>query len=240
LCEAQFTAATRGVHTLSKARPRTVGGRLSRLPPSPDAEAASLAGIPDSDTSGLVAARIATPAVPDARRPVPAPEARIRPSGLATLVTASAWPRSGAPIGRCMLASVAGEVAVVPVDHGQAGAHVAGEVERAVADYDQLNAALARRTTNERLETHNVDVAQRRIDALETWRRSSPSVAVMPVTADGRCSGTERIGFWLLPDYADASYAGRSAEIDFTRAATAPEAVNQGRLRRAPRPPTDV
>jgi hypothetical protein len=139
-----------------------------------------------------------------------------------------------------MLASVAGEVAVVPVDHGQAGAHVAGEVERAVADYDQLNAALARRTTNERLETHNVDVAQRRIDALETWRRSSPSVAVMPVTADGRCSGTERIGFWLLPDYADASYAGRSAEIDFTRAATAPEAVNQGRLRRAPRPPTDV
>jgi hypothetical protein len=28
-----------------------------------------------------------------------------------------------------VLASVAGEVAVVPVDHGQAGAHVAGEVE---------------------------------------------------------------------------------------------------------------
>ena len=28
-----------------------------------------------------------------------------------------------------MLASVAGEVAVVAVDHGQAGAHVAGELE---------------------------------------------------------------------------------------------------------------
>jgi hypothetical protein len=28
-----------------------------------------------------------------------------------------------------VLASVAGEVAVVAVDHGQAGAHVAGEVE---------------------------------------------------------------------------------------------------------------
>jgi hypothetical protein len=28
-----------------------------------------------------------------------------------------------------MLAAVSGEVAVMPIDHGQAGAHVAGEIE---------------------------------------------------------------------------------------------------------------
>jgi hypothetical protein len=42
------------------------------------------------------------------------------------------WPLSGTQLveqADRVLASVAGEVAVVPVDHGQAGAHVAGEVE---------------------------------------------------------------------------------------------------------------
>jgi hypothetical protein len=49
----------------------------------------------------------------------------------------------------------------------------------------------------------------------------------MTGAAYGRRRGGEESGFWLLPDYADTNYAGRSAEIVFTAAATAPEAADE-------------
>jgi hypothetical protein len=49
----------------------------------------------------------------------------------------------------------------------------------------------------------------------------------MTDTADGRRCCTEQGGFWLLPDYADTVYAGRSATVVFTAAATAPEAADE-------------
>src|SRR5207249_10477350 len=61
-------------------------------------------------------------------RPRPTP-ARIRPTASATRTRKRASASSAAPRSRSVLASVAGEMAVVAVDHGQAGSHVAGEVE---------------------------------------------------------------------------------------------------------------
>ena len=49
----------------------------------------------------------------------------------------------------------------------------------------------------------------------------------MASRADERRCGSEESGFWLLPDYADSKYVGRSATVVFTAAAPAPEAAEQ-------------
>jgi hypothetical protein len=49
----------------------------------------------------------------------------------------------------------------------------------------------------------------------------------MASRADERRCGSEESGFWLLPDYADSKYVGRSATVVFTATATAPEAADK-------------
>jgi hypothetical protein len=49
----------------------------------------------------------------------------------------------------------------------------------------------------------------------------------MTGAADEAALFKEGSGFWLLPDHDDCEYAGRSAFILFTAAATAPQAVDQ-------------
>jgi hypothetical protein len=49
----------------------------------------------------------------------------------------------------------------------------------------------------------------------------------MTGAADEAALFKEGSGFWLLPDYADCEYAGRSATVVFTATAPAPEAAEQ-------------